>query len=145
MFYFFAPYFDLLCFLPSTHARSYTHLTIWYFTPGRSLILHPLTSTTLCSWILCFSPGIYAITSCPLESFTLAIFLWAELGFLGVCTVTLRHTPLLKGAGWATEIFLFSVFLVYWSAGDLDFLTFCFLPFFTSWLIVGIEKICVCG
>ena len=35
----------------------------------------------------------YAVTSIPLVSFTLATFLNAELGFLGVDVYTLVHTP----------------------------------------------------
>ena len=39
--------------------------------------------------------GIYALTSNPLDNLTLATFLNAELGFLGVVVYTLVHTPLL--------------------------------------------------
>ena len=50
----------------------------------RSLTLPPLIKTTECSCKLCPSPGIYEVTSCPLESLTLATFLKAEFGFFGV-------------------------------------------------------------
>ena len=40
--------------------------------------------TTECSWRLCPSPGIYAVTSKPLDNLTLATFLNAEFGFFGV-------------------------------------------------------------
>ena len=33
----------------------------------------------------------------PLESLTLQAFLWAEFGFFGLSTITLRTTPFLKG------------------------------------------------
>jgi hypothetical protein len=35
----------------------------------------------------------YAVTSLPLVSLTLAIFRRAEFGFFGVCVLTIRHTP----------------------------------------------------
>src|SRR5687767_11185801 len=47
----------------------------------------------LCSWRLCSSPGMYAVTSLPLLSRTRAIFRRAELGFLGVMVLTWRQTP----------------------------------------------------
>ena len=53
-------------------------------TPGKSFTLPPLIRTTECSWRLCPSPGIYAVTSKPFESLTLATFLNAEFGFFGV-------------------------------------------------------------
>ena len=40
--------------------------------------------TTECSCRLWPSPGIYAVTSNPLDNLTLATFLKAEFGFLGV-------------------------------------------------------------
>ena len=132
---------DLPCFLLSTEFASYTPLTTWYLTHGRSFTLQPLTRTTLCSCKVCLSPGIYATTSLQFESLTLAIFLWAELGFLGVVTVTLRHTPLLKGLGRSTFLLFFKVFVLYWSAGALDFWVFGLLRFLTSWVIVGIPII----
>ena len=36
---------------------------------------------------------IQAVTSLPVVSFTRAIFRWAEFGFLGVCVLTITHTP----------------------------------------------------
>lgn len=134
----FVPYTDLLCILPSTWFASYTPLTTWYFTPGKSFTLHPLIITTLCSCNLCFSPGIYAITSCPFDNLTFAIFLCAELGFFGVWIVTLIHTPLLNGLGISIFLLFFIVLTPYWSAGAFDFLTLGFLLFFKSWLYVGI-------
>src|SRR3954464_9186495 len=47
----------------------------------------------LCSWRLCSSPGMYAVTSLPLERRTRAILRRAELGFFGVMVLTCRHTP----------------------------------------------------
>src|SRR5687768_12389338 len=47
----------------------------------------------LCSWRLCSSPGMYAVTSLPLLSRTRAILRSAELGFFGVIVLTWRHTP----------------------------------------------------
>src|ERR1700683_4664571 len=47
----------------------------------------------LCSWRLCSSPGIYAVTSLPLLRRTRAILRNAELGFLGVMVLTCRQTP----------------------------------------------------
>ena len=43
------------------------------------------------------SPGIDAVTSKPFDSLTLATFLNAELGFLGVVVYTRIQTPLLCG------------------------------------------------
>ena len=47
--------------------------------------------------MLCPSPGIYAVTTAPVESFTRAVFRSPELGFLGRTTPTRRHTPLRAG------------------------------------------------
>ena len=47
-----------------------------------------------CSCRLCPSPGMYAVTSVPVDSLTLHTFLKAELGFLGVTVYTRVHTPL---------------------------------------------------
>ena len=141
MFYFglFVPWKDLPCLLPSTGFASYTPLTTWYFTPGRSFTLPHLTITTLCSWSVCFSPGIYAITSVQFDNLTFAIFLWAELGFLGVVTVTFRHTPLLNGAGSLFCLLFFNELVIFNNAGAFDFLVFGLLFFLTSWLIVGMS------
>ncbi|KJZ88551.1 hypothetical protein ClosIBUN13A_CONTIG127g02010 [Clostridium sp. IBUN13A] len=54
----------------------------------------------------------------------MAIFLNAELGFLGVVVLTTVHTPLFCGHSL--------------SAGAVDLTTVVFLPFLTNWLIVGI-------
>jgi hypothetical protein len=53
-----------------------------------------------------------------LVNLTLATFLSAELGFLGVLVITDTHTPALKGHPSR--------------AGDLHFLTRLTLPFFTN-------------
>jgi hypothetical protein len=83
----------------------------------------------------------YAQTSIPLESLTLATFLCAELGFLGVCTVTFKQTPLLKGAGIATFLLCFNLLIPNCKAGDLDFLLLFFLFCLISWLMVGIDMV----
>jgi len=111
---------------------------MWYFTHGRSFTLHPLTKTTLCSCNEWDSPGMYANTSAPLESLTLANFLWAEFGFFGHITDTLRHTPLLNGAGLLLFLLFLSLFIPNNNTGDLDLVFFFFLPCFSNWLIVGI-------
>ena len=64
-------------------------LTIWYRTPGKSLTLPPRTKTTECSCRLCPIPGIYAVTSKLEVRRTLATFLNAEFGFLGVVVLKL--------------------------------------------------------
>lgn len=58
--------------------------TLPHLIPGKSFVLPPLTSTTECSCRLCPSPGMYAIVVSPVLSLTLATFLTAELGFLGL-------------------------------------------------------------
>lgn len=136
----FVPYTDLPCFLFSTGFVSYTHLTTWYLTPGRSFTLPPLIMTTECSWSVCFSPGIYAITSAPLDNLTFAIFLCAELGFFGLAIVTFRHTPLLKGAESNTFFTDLTLLSENCNAGALDLTFLASLGFLISWLIVGIEK-----
>src|SRR5262252_10312391 len=50
-------------------------------------------STTECSWRLCPTPGMYAVTSIPLVSRTRATLRSAEFGFLGVVVYTRVHTP----------------------------------------------------
>lgn len=89
------------------------------------MILPPRIKTTECSWRLCPSPGMYAVTSMLLESRTRAIFRIAELGFFGVIVVTRTHTPRFWGFPC--------------NAGAFDLNSSFFLPFFTSWLIVGIR------
>jgi hypothetical protein len=76
-----------------------------------------------CSWRLCPSPGIYAVTSNPLVSLTRATLRKAEFGFLGVEVYTRVHTPLLWG-----ELF---------RAGVDIFLIIFFLPFLINWVMVG--------
>src|SRR5438045_3409789 len=46
-----------------------------------------------CSCRLWPSPGMYAVTSMPLESRTRATFRSAEFGFFGVIVLTTVHTP----------------------------------------------------
>lgn len=111
---FFVPYFDLdvirlptppcnlLAFCPNptlqtSPTRSSAPRTKWYFTPGQSCALPPLTITTLCCCTLCPSPGIYAVITLPVLNRTLAIFRSPEFGFLGFVVPTLRHTPLSSG------------------------------------------------
>ena len=64
-------------------------------------------------------PGIYDVTSIPLVSLTLAIFLCAEFGFFGVLMATFVQTPRFWGDERSVEMFLI-VFVLFWSAGDLD-------------------------
>jgi hypothetical protein len=96
---------------------------IWYLTPGRSFTLPPLISTIECSCRLCPTPGIYAVTSIPFVRRTLATFLNAELGFLGVVVYTLTHTPLRWGQDFKAGLFVF--------------FSTCFLPCLINWAIVG--------
>ena len=132
-----APYLERACLLFATPAVSSVPLMIWYLVPGKSLTLPPLIRTTLCSWRLWPSPGIYEVTSIPLERRTLAIFLRAELGFLGVAVLTAVQTPLFCGADTSVAFF-WSEFYPFWRAGAVDFLTVDFLPCLTNWLNVGI-------
>jgi hypothetical protein len=60
----------------------------------------------------------YAVTSIPLVSLTLAIFRSAEFGFFGVTVRTIRHTPRFWG--------------VPFSAGALVFFRILCRPFRTS-------------
>lgn len=66
----------------------------------------------------------YAMTSVPFVNLTLATFLKAELGFLGVVVYTLVHTPLRCGQ----------------ESNALDLLTpfIVFRPFLTNCCILGI-------
>ena len=48
----------------------------------------------------------YEVTSIPFERRTLAIFLRAELGFLGVAVLTAVQTPRFCGADCSTAFFL---------------------------------------
>ncbi len=72
-------------------------------------------------------PGMYAVTSMPFESLTLATFRRAEFGFFGVVVNTLTHTPLFCGLPC--------------KAGALERLSFFSRPFLTSWFIVGIPPL----
>src|SRR3990167_3767993 len=60
----------------------------------------------------------------PLVKRTLVTFLKAELGFLGVCVFTCRHTPLFCGQPFKAGAFVFFFFSV--------------LPNLINWLMVGI-------
>src|SRR3989338_8119763 len=91
---FLAPYFDLEDFLFAVPERSNLPLTKWYLTPGKSLTLPPLTKTIPCSAKSCPIPWIYAVTSVLFDNLTLATFLKAEFGFLGVIVLTKVTTPL---------------------------------------------------
>ncbi len=77
----------------------------------------------LCSWRLCPSPGIYAVTSYPFVNRTRATLRKAEFGFLGVVVYTRVHTPRFWGFPSRAGAFL-------------RFPT-CLRPLRTSWLIVG--------
>src|SRR6185312_9909688 len=67
--------------------------TILYRTPGRSFTRPPRTSTMECSCRLWPTPGMYAVTSMPEDSFTRATLRRAEFGFLGVVVYTRVQTP----------------------------------------------------
>jgi hypothetical protein len=67
----------------------------------------------------------YEVTSIPLVSRTLATFLKAEFGFLGVVVYTRTQTPRFCGEPF--------------NAGVLVLLILVFRPCRTSWLMVGIE------
>ena len=123
----------------STPAQSRTPRTTEYRSPT-SFTRPPRRRTTECSWRLCPSPGMYAVTSIPFESRTRAIFRIAELGFFGVFVVTLMHTPRLKGAAKKFGRFLI-VLKLFVSATDFDFRTKRTRFFRTNWFIVGI--VCV--
>src|SRR5262245_18577982 len=96
---------------------------ILYRTPGRSFTRPPRTRTIECSWRLCPSPGMYAVTSMPLDRRTRATLRSAEFGFLGVWVNTRVHTP----RRWGAPL----------SAGVLTFDVFDWRPLRTSWEIVG--------
>jgi hypothetical protein len=49
----------------------------------------------------------YAVTSMPVVSRTLATFRNAEFGFLGVDVYTRVHTPLFWGAPFSAGVFVF--------------------------------------
>ena len=76
----------------------------------------------------------------PLVNLTLATFLKAEFGFLGVIVKTFKQVPLLKGE----ENFLgrfFKTLNAKVKAGVLDLALTLFLPFLIICLIVGILKL----
>jgi len=78
----------------------------------------------------------YDVTSYPFDSLTLATFLKAEFGFLGVTVLTTVHTPLFCGD--LAFVCLFNLELnPFCKAGAVDFVVEVFLPFLTNWLIVG--------
>ena len=62
------------------------------------------------------------VTSIPLERRTLAIFLRAELGFLGVAVLTAVQTPLFCGEAESVGFF-FKELKPFWRAGAVDFFT----------------------
>ncbi len=78
----------------------------------------------------------YDVTSYPLDNLTLATFLKAELGFLGVTVFTTVHTPLFCGALASVNFFFLELYPCCY-AGDVDFALVVVLPFLTNWLIVG--------
>ena len=142
-----APYFDRLCFLSFTPDASSVPLTMWYLTPGRSFTLPPLSNTTECSWILWPIPGIYAVTSNPEVKRTLATFINAELGFLGVVVYTLVQTPFLCGqlfnAGYFVFFFIFtrSERINCWIVGISLILDLCCLELSKNFYILRIRWI----
>ena len=80
----------------------------------------------------------YAVTSMPLVSLTLATLRRAELGFLGVMVRTFRHTPRFCGLPFLPRVILFSIeFSVNRSAGVLGFFRDLLRRLRTSWLMVG--------
>ncbi len=85
------------CFFFTTCAQSYLPLTTVILTPGKSCVLPPCISTTLCSWRLCPSPGMYATASWPLDRRTRAHLRLAELGFLGFLIMVFSTTALSCG------------------------------------------------
>src|SRR3989338_2547087 len=140
---FLAPYFDLEDFLFAVPERSNLPLTKWYLTPGKSLTLPPLTKTIPCSAKSCPIPWIYAVTSVLLDSLTRATFLKAEFGFLGVIVLTKVTTPRFCGLK-AIEYLLSLALKLRLKTVDLIFLTIFFLPFLTSWFVVGIFFTLLC-
>src|SRR6476646_3163123 len=80
-----------------------------------------------CSCRLWPSPGMYAVTSIPLESRTRATFRSAEFGFLGVIVLTTVQTPRFCGHPCMAGCFGFD------RCGDRGF--------FVNWLIVGIPNL----
>src|SRR5438094_7984369 len=111
---------------------------MWYFTDGRSGTAPPRTRTTECSWRLWPMPGMYAVTSIPLERRTRAILRRAEFGFLGVMVRTTVQTPRFWGAPrWSLVCRPVSEFQVVRRAGVSTFFFWSFRPLRTSCEIVG--------
>src|SRR5512134_3096111 len=79
--------------------------------------------TMECSWRLCPTPGMYAVTSMPLVRRTRATLRRAEFGFLGVVVYTRVHTP--RRCGEPLR------------AGVLTLVVLSCRPLRTSWLMVG--------
>src|SRR3954469_17879010 len=96
---------------------------ILYRRPGRSFTRPPPTSTIECSCRLWPMPGMYAVTSTPEVSRTLATLRSAEFGFLGVVVNTRVQTPRRCGEPLRAGVLVFSAF-------DSR-------PLRTSWAIVG--------
>jgi hypothetical protein len=78
-----------------------------------------------------------AVTSMPLVRRTLATLRSAELGFFGVCVLTMMHTPRLWGEPIPLCVRFFSALKLYLSAGALFFFFLVRLGFRTSWFTVG--------
>ena len=80
---------------------------------------------------MCPTPGIYDVTSYPFDNLTLATFLKAEFGFLGVTVLTTVHTPLFCGD--LAFVCLFSLELKpFCKAGAVDLVVDVFLPYLTN-------------
>ena len=77
--------------------QSYFPLTTLTLTPGKSLVLPPSTSTTLCSCSVCPSPGMKAIISFPLLRRTRQHLRLAEFGFLGFLMRSCSTIPFICG------------------------------------------------
>ena len=73
----------------------------------------------------------YEVTSYPFDSLTLATFLNAEFGFLGVTVLTTVHTPLFCGALLFVCLFAFEL-NPFNKAGAFAFVVVVFLPFLTN-------------
>jgi hypothetical protein len=75
----------------------------------------------------------YAVTSSPLDSLTLAILRKAEFGFFGVVVVTFVQTPLRNGFPFGeTNLNLDNELYLDCKAGEFDFTAFGFLGFRTN-------------
>src|SRR6185437_11642592 len=96
-----------------------------YRKPGRSLTRPPRMRTTECSWRLCPSPGMYAVTSIWFVRRTRATLRRAEFGFFGVTVYTRVQTPRFWGAPRRAGVLVLPTTFWRWCR--------------TSWLIVGIR------